>query len=100
MAMKGYSAFSKALALLEPHHQIVKYHVQDTHLQGSYPSAEMQLVYSTAQADWADGALGSIIAIIPWFTLTCDDSICYGSIYGLSYSLNPYSYIQIICQPS
>ena len=23
MAMKGYSAFPKALALLEPHHQIV-----------------------------------------------------------------------------
>ena len=30
MAMKGYSAFPKALALLEPHHQIVYYHIQDT----------------------------------------------------------------------
>ena len=31
MAMKGYSTFPKALALLEPHHQIVKCHIQNTH---------------------------------------------------------------------
>ena len=30
MAMKGYSAFPKAPALLEPHHQIVYCHIQDT----------------------------------------------------------------------
>ena len=30
MAMKGYSAFPKTLALLEPHHQIVQCHTQDT----------------------------------------------------------------------
>ena len=30
MAMKGYSAFPKAPALLEPHHQIVKYRIQNT----------------------------------------------------------------------
>ena len=41
MAMKGYSAFPKALALLEPHHQIV------------FPSVEIQSVYSTAPADLA-----------------------------------------------
>ena len=29
MAMKGYSAFTKAPALLEPHHQIVQCHLQD-----------------------------------------------------------------------
>ena len=28
--MKGYSGFLKAAALLEPHHQIVLYHIQDT----------------------------------------------------------------------
>ena len=32
MAMKGYSAFPKAPALLELHHQIVLYHIQDTRL--------------------------------------------------------------------
>ena len=32
---------------------------QDTHLVGSYPSAEMQSVYSTVPADWAE-VLGSI----------------------------------------
>ena len=30
MAMKGYSAFPKASALLEPHHQIVQCHIQGT----------------------------------------------------------------------
>ena len=34
MTMKGYSAFPKALALLEPYHQIVKCHIQDTCLGG------------------------------------------------------------------
>ena len=42
MAIKGYSAFLKAL--LEPHNQIGG---------GSYPSAEKQSVYSTASANWA-----------------------------------------------
>ena len=31
MAMKRYSAFPQALASLEPHHQIVQCHIQDTH---------------------------------------------------------------------
>ena len=53
MAMKGYSAFPKAPALLEPHHQIVYCHIQDTRRGGSYPSAEEESVYSTAPADWA-----------------------------------------------
>ena len=50
--MKGYSAFSKAAALLEPHHQIVKCHIQDIQWGGGvlFPSAEMRLVYSTASA--------------------------------------------------
>ena len=52
MAMKGYSAFLKAPALLETPRQIVQCHIQDTHWYGvSYPSAEMQLVYSTVPAD-------------------------------------------------
>ena len=36
MAMKRYSAFPKAPALLEPHYQIVKCYIQDTRW-GSYP---------------------------------------------------------------
>ena len=56
MAMKEYSAFPKAQALLEPHHQIVQYHIEDARWQGgSYPSAEMQTVYSAAPANWACG---------------------------------------------
>ena len=54
MAMKGYSAFPKVPALLEPHQQIVYCHIQDTRWRvGSYPSAEKQSVYSIAPADWA-----------------------------------------------
>ncbi len=34
MAMKGYSAFPKAPALLEPHHQIVLCHIQDSRWGG------------------------------------------------------------------
>ena len=30
-------------------------HIQDTLVEGSYLSAEMQLVYSTAPGDWAMG---------------------------------------------
>ena len=52
MAMKGCSAFPKAPASLEPHHQIVV--ISMTHVGGgSSPCAEMQLVYCTAPADWA-----------------------------------------------
>ena len=55
MTMKGYSAFLKAPALLEPYYQFVKCHIRDTHWLGgeSYPSAEKQSVYSTAPDDWA-----------------------------------------------
>ena len=37
MAMKGYSAFPKAPASLEPHHQIVSCHKQDTRWGGCTP---------------------------------------------------------------
>ena len=55
MGMKGYSAFPKAPTLLEPHRQIVYCHIQDTCWKGggSYPSAEVQSVYSTVPANWA-----------------------------------------------
>ena len=52
MAMNVYAAFSKAPALLKPHHQIVLCHIQDTRCGESYLSEEMQSVYSTAPADW------------------------------------------------
>ena len=59
MAMKGCSAFPKAPASLEPHHQIVLCHISRTLVEGreSYTSAEMQLVYSTAPADRANNIL-------------------------------------------
>ena len=54
MALKEYSTFSKGPVSLEPHHQIVLCHVQDIRCGvGSYTSAEVQSVYSTAPADWA-----------------------------------------------
>ena len=53
IAIKGYSLFPKAPALLEPHHQIVQCHIQDTRWGVLTPSAEKQSVYSTAPADCA-----------------------------------------------
>ena len=50
-AMKGYSTFPKALALLEPPHQIAECQNQDTLWKRSYLSAEIKLVYSIATAD-------------------------------------------------
>ena len=37
MAIEGYTAFLKAPALLEPNHQIVQCHIQDTHSGGFTP---------------------------------------------------------------
>ena len=54
MAIKGYSAFTKAPALLEPHHQIVWCHIHETRWGGAYPTAEEQSVNSTAAADRAN----------------------------------------------
>ena len=48
MAMKRYTAFPKAFALLETHHKIVLYHTQDTCWVSFTPSGEMQSVYFTA----------------------------------------------------
>ena len=51
MSMKGYSAFPKSPVLLEPNDQIVKCHIHDICVGWSYPSSEMQSVYSTALTD-------------------------------------------------
>ena len=53
MAMKGYSAFSKAPVLMKPDHQIVFCHIQETCWGRSNPSAEIQPVYSTLPAERA-----------------------------------------------
>ena len=50
MAMKAYFAFTKARALPKPHNQIVSYTGHP--LGESYPSIEMQLVYSITPAEW------------------------------------------------
>ena len=55
LAMKEYSAFLKAPALLEPHQRIALCHKQDTRSgEGSYSSTEKQSVYSTVPADWVN----------------------------------------------
>ena len=52
MAMKGYSAFPQDPALLEPHHKIVKCHIQDTR-GGDLTPQQKRSRNSTAPADWA-----------------------------------------------
>ena len=56
MAMKGYFAFPKAPVLLEPHFWLFSV-ISGHSLGGSYLSAEVQSVYSTAPADWAKKSL-------------------------------------------
>ena len=74
-AKKGCFRFPKASALLEPHYQIVYCHIQDTLIvcvcgaRGSYPSAEVQSVYSTAPADWAKNSFGYFYGIMTQFEL-------------------------------
>ena len=52
MAMKEYSTFPKA-PRLQPHHQMQFCVISRTLVvERSYPFVEMQLVYSTASADW------------------------------------------------
>ena len=52
VAIKGHFVFFKAPGL-EPHHQICLVSYLGHSLGVSYPSAEMQSVYSTDPADWA-----------------------------------------------
>ena len=49
---EGYSAFPKALALLEPQHHCLALYLGRSFGRGSCPS-EKQSVYSTTTADWA-----------------------------------------------
>ena len=67
MTMKEYSAFSKALVLVEPHHQIALCHIQDIRWGGgeSYLSAEMLSEYSIASTEfevacWSFVSIGTI----------------------------------------
>ena len=53
MAMKGYSTFPKAQALLELHYLIILYHIQDPRSGGPCLSEEKQSVYSKALTDTA-----------------------------------------------
>ena len=52
MSMKGYSTFPKAPEL-EPHHQMGFSIMSRTYYRESYPTAEVQLVYSTVPTDRA-----------------------------------------------
>ena len=53
MAMEGYSGFLKVPASLETQHQLFQCYIRTLIGVGSYPTAELQSVYSTAPADWA-----------------------------------------------
>ena len=50
IAIKGYSAFPKALVFLEYYDQIVRCNIQNTFGGGSYSFADVQSVYSIATA--------------------------------------------------
>ena len=65
IAMKGYSAFPKAPALLEPH-QIVLHHNLDTRRRKICSEA---VVYSIAPVDWASSFLLLFILLFVAITL-------------------------------
>ena len=66
MVMKGYSAFPKALELLQRHYQMVSCPYPEYSFEGSYPSAEMQSVYSVTRVDWAKSLwLYTTISLFP-----------------------------------
>ena len=56
MAIKEYSTFPKATALLDPWHQ-------DTRWWSLIPSEQMQSVYSATTTDWATKNIGLYSAI-------------------------------------
>ena len=70
-AIKRYSAFPKAPALLEPHHQIVLCHIVGW---GVLPICREESVYSTATADWANRPSDQVRAKV----------VCYKSLTSLS----------------
>ena len=82
IAIKGNPDFSKAPALLEPHHQIFSCHIQEIRSGLSYPSGEMQSVFSAVPADWTVRHLGNI----PRY-------ICYESTYCLEFSSLLYKHL-------
>ncbi len=89
--MKGYSIFLKGPSLLEPPHQIVWYHIQDTRWAGVLPTpAEMQSVYSTAPADWDGREIAKLRPrsrrVLPTVELLCSFS-------GLKKVLKPLIYL-------
>ena len=79
MTMKGYSAFTKAPALLKPHTQIV------TEWEGPYPFGEMQLVYSTASADWSEFYSRRQILELP-FSVVCQKTIWLKDFFAITSS--------------
>ena len=80
MAMKECSAFPKAPALLEPHHQIGKCHIQNTHGGKSYSSSEKQSVYCKAPANWAKGRVGFLTFPSVVYKFFKYSFSCYGNI--------------------
>ena len=64
--MKGYAAFPQVPALLELHHQIVWCHNQDTRCGVSYPSTEMQSVYSPSRLGFGNKRSRIIVIIQCW----------------------------------
>ena len=63
--MKRYTTFPKS-STLEPWHQMVYCHIQDTcWWGGSDPFAEMQTAYSTTPADWVVLFQGETFSSLP-----------------------------------
>ena len=64
IALKRYTAFSQSSSTTGPPHQIVECHIQDFYWGSLTPFAEMQSVYSVAQAYWAKKLLLGLVSLL------------------------------------
>ena len=96
MAMKGNSAFTKAPALLEVHHQIVLCHIQD--------NPKMQSVYSTVQLQLGNQNMYRSFSLVSLRWISLEISVMYIFVVFLSQlfpmvSLPWLVVTVIVCEP-
>ena len=95
MVMKGYSTFHKATALLEPCHQncFVSCLGHSLFWGGSYPTAKMQSMYSTAQANWTEKTFK--ISCVQYFYVLLFVSMCLSQTFPIYLSIYLFIYLSL-----
>ena len=98
MAMKGYPAFPKVPASLEPHHQIVQCHIQDTRWGGVLPLCRgaVGVFYSPSQLDnWIQSCPTRLVAKARELSLLYD----FIQSFGGGEEINGHAFLKSISEP-